>query len=514
MLRQMITKGDRDSAWELFNSARASGAADMLHWSMMLKLCDTSAAARRMMDEMVEAGFKLTDVTYEILVRQLMLEGNFKGARVVVVTEMPAVGIVPSKLTKSLFNQPKTRKWSMMRSDHLQNLIETNAVEQAREFFELIKASGAANVFQWTLMQRLCDTSTERRSMMQEMAEAGVQQNVVTYNKLAQQLMIEGKYDEARCVVETEMPAAGITPNDSILALFEKTEEAWSRTRTTHLLHLVKKGTPKARQAAHEFFQGLKANGAANEYQWTLMQRLCNTSMQRRSMMDEMVEAGMDPPVATYSTRVQHLMVEGKYEEARGVVETEMPSAGVVPNDRIRELFGRPAEVWSKMRTQQLVDLLSTNTPETRQQAQALFEVLKINGAANEYQWTLMQRLCNTSTEQRVMMREMVKSGVQPTVSTYNQLVQQLMVEGKCEEARAVVEIDFPVSGMTPDDRTQELFDRPEEAWSKIRTRYLLDLLTASTPEAKQMAQQFFEVLKATEAVSLFQCPDLDATAL
>merc|ERR1712166_534741 len=103
-LRQMITKGDRNGAWKLFDAARATGAADVLHWNMMLRLCNTSSKSRRMMTEMVEADLKLTGMTYEILVKQLMLEGKYEDARAVQETEMPSAAIIPTKHTESLFS--------------------------------------------------------------------------------------------------------------------------------------------------------------------------------------------------------------------------------------------------------------------------------------------------------------------------------------------------------------------------------------------------------------------------
>merc|ERR1712166_729568 len=233
-LRQMITKRDRNGAWKLFNAARATGAADVLHWNMMLRLRNTSSECWRMMDEMAEAGLKLTGMTYEILVKQLMLEGNYEEARAVQETEMPSVAIIPTKHTESLFRQPEL-KWGRTRSLHLQGFIKSNAVEQADEFFELLKANGVANVFHCRLMATRCDTSAEQRSMMEEMAAAGVQPNAVIYNKLASQLMFEGNAEEARAVVEREMPAAGVEPDDRTQSVLEKPEDNLSRMRTKHL---------------------------------------------------------------------------------------------------------------------------------------------------------------------------------------------------------------------------------------------------------------------------------------
>ena len=81
------------------------------------------------------------------------------------------------------------------------------------------------------------------------------------------------------------------------------------------------------------------------------MMQLCGTSTEQRRMLTEMAASGVKPDVATYTMLTKQLMVEGKAEEARGVVETEMAAAGVVPNDRTRAVFKRRDNEWSKHRT-------------------------------------------------------------------------------------------------------------------------------------------------------------------
>jgi hypothetical protein len=317
-LRQMITKGDRLVAWELFDAAKASGTADVLHWSMMLKLCNTSTERRRMMEEMVKAGLKLTDVTYGILIKQLMLEGKYIEARAVEEIEMSSSAIIPSKQTQSLFVLPE-HKWNKMRMEHLQYLIETHSVEQAHEFYEELetnKVFSTADVLHWSMMVKLCDSSLQRRRMMEEMVKAEE-----TWSKL-------------------------------------RSEETWSKLRSRRLLELFKSDTPEARQKAHTFFEVLKASGAASVFRWNLMQRQCNTSEERRSMMGEMVKAGVQPTAASYHVLTNQLMIEGKYEEARVVVETEMPATGVVSDDYMHALFEWTEDKWSKMKTMHLQGLL------------------------------------------------------------------------------------------------------------------------------------------------------------
>merc|ERR1712086_1077271 len=259
-----------------------------------------------------------------------------------------------------------------------------------------------------------------------------------------------------------------------------------SRMRTKHLQDLLKTNTPEARRQAQEFFEGLTVNGFANVFQCSVMLTHCDTSAEQRSMVEEMAAAGVQPNVVTYTTLAKQLMFEGNAEEARAVVEREMPAAGVEPNDRTKSVLDKPEETWSRMRTKHLQDLLKTNTPETRRQAQEFFEGLTVNGVANVFHCSVMATHCDMSAEQRGMMEEMAAAGVQPNVVTYNTLATKLMFEGNVEEARAVVEREMPAAGVGPDDRIQSVLEKPEENLSRMRTKHLQDLLKTNTPEARQ----------------------------
>merc|ERR1711865_579880 len=135
-------------------------------------------------------------------------------------------------------------------------------------------------------------------------------------------------------------------------------------------------------------------------------------------------------------------------------VDTEMPAAGVEPNDRTKSVLEKPEDDLNRMRTKHLQDLLKRNTPEARQHAQVFFEGLTVNKVADVFHCNVMATHCDTSAEQRSMMEEMVAAGVQPDVVTYNTLANKLMFEGNAEEARAVVEREMPAAGVEPDDRT------------------------------------------------------------
>ena len=80
------------------------------------------------------------------------------------------------------------------------------------------------------------------------MITAGVHPDTATYTTLAKRLLLEGNKEEARAVLEIEMPVAGVSPNSRTLALFEKTNTVWSKLRTAYLNRLVKSATTKGRK--------------------------------------------------------------------------------------------------------------------------------------------------------------------------------------------------------------------------------------------------------------------------
>ena len=111
----------------------------------------------------------------------------------------------------------------------LDQLITNGETAAAQDVFAAARASGDVDVYHWykdrietTMLHNICDSATEQQKMLKEMAEAGVEPDSSIYTILVQQLMFEGKSEEAEAVVETEMPAAGVVPNDRTLAIIRQ----------------------------------------------------------------------------------------------------------------------------------------------------------------------------------------------------------------------------------------------------------------------------------------------------
>ena len=52
------------------------------------------------------------------------------------------------------------------------------------------------------------------------------------------------------------------------------------------------------------------------------MQKPCGTSAEKRSVLEEMTKAGMQPVAASYNSLASRMMLEGKYRKDRAVLET------------------------------------------------------------------------------------------------------------------------------------------------------------------------------------------------
>ena len=82
-----------------------------------------------------------------------------------------------------------------------------------------------------------------------EMPAARVEPNIDTFIQLASQLMIEGDAAGAHRVVEEEMPAAGMQPDDQTLETLNRSEQVLRNRKVGRLQHLIKAGDVAAAHA-------------------------------------------------------------------------------------------------------------------------------------------------------------------------------------------------------------------------------------------------------------------------
>ena len=79
----------------------------------------------------------------------------------------------------------------------------------------MLQKSGQANVFHYSIaIAYLRSTSNEKRELMSKMKTEGLVPNVFVFTTLIKQLLYEGDKIAAQHVVDVEMPAEGVEPDE------------------------------------------------------------------------------------------------------------------------------------------------------------------------------------------------------------------------------------------------------------------------------------------------------------
>jgi pentatricopeptide repeat protein len=163
------------------------------------------------------------------LINQLLYEGDIKAAQHVVGVEMPAEGVEPDeriKATKAQADQLISKR----HANQMMELIRTNKNDYAKQYFQMLQKSGQADVFHYNIaITYLCSTSNEKRELISKMKTEGLVPNVVTFNTLIKQLLYEGDIKAAQHVVDVEMPAEGVEPNEKTKATMAQANQLISK---------------------------------------------------------------------------------------------------------------------------------------------------------------------------------------------------------------------------------------------------------------------------------------------
>ena len=142
---------------------------------------------------------------------------NSADRRHVISTEVMAAGVGLNDQTLETLNRPEN-VFGKKHAGEFHRLIKAGEVAVAYALMNKLKDNGTANVVHFNIMLRACEDSAEMRHVIgTEMPAGRVEPDVVTFNTLVRQLMIEGDAAGARRVVEEEMPAAGVQPDGQTL---------------------------------------------------------------------------------------------------------------------------------------------------------------------------------------------------------------------------------------------------------------------------------------------------------
>ena len=112
----------------------------------------------------------------------------------------------------------------------MMKLIKTNKNDDAKQYFQMLQESGQATVFHYNIaIAHLCSTSNEQRELISKMKTEGLVPDVFAFNTLIKKLLYEGDKIAAQHVVDVEMPAEGVEPNERTKATMAQADQLISQ---------------------------------------------------------------------------------------------------------------------------------------------------------------------------------------------------------------------------------------------------------------------------------------------
>jgi hypothetical protein len=241
------------------------------------------------------------------------------------VVEIPAEGVEPDEITKATMAQAE-QLIDQKHTKRMMKLINKNK-NGAKKYFQMLQKNGQANVHQYnTAIANLCRTSNEQRELISKMKTEGLHPDVVIFNTLINQLLYEGDKKAAQHVVDVEMPAEGVEPNEKTKATMAQADQLIGKKHTRQMMQLIKTN----KNDAKKYFQMFQKNGQANVHHYnTAIANLCRTSNEQRELISKMKTEGLHPDLSTFTTLINQLLDEDDKKAAQHVVDVEMPAEGV-----------------------------------------------------------------------------------------------------------------------------------------------------------------------------------------
>jgi hypothetical protein len=107
--------------------------------------------------------------------------------------------------------------------------------------------------------------------------------NVFAFTTLINRLLYEGDKKAAQHVVDVEMPAEGVEPNEITKATMAQADQLIGQKHTNQMMKLIK---ANKYDDAKQYFQMLQKSGQATVFHYTnAIAHLCSTSNEQRKLI-------------------------------------------------------------------------------------------------------------------------------------------------------------------------------------------------------------------------------------
>ena len=281
-------------------------------------------------------------------------------------------------------------------------------MEAAAFFFKNLIEEKQVDAYQVVLMMQAHFSHQKQQHILDAvLGQAGIKPTLGVFNTMIKQLIFDDKKSTAKDIVEKDMPAANINPDERTREYLSLSDAALNDLRSRCLLKLIVKGVSVGQETVWDIFQNLVRRKQATKDHFDLMMtKACQSSDQQQHLVDvHMPAAGVLPDVHTYNTLVSQLIIEGNEDSARKVAEKDMHAAGIKPDAQTWKPFGLQAEELDRMRSQHLANLVSHGHQDGYNAAWEFLEGLVARKKASRHHFNfMMAKACKSSDEQQYLL--------------------------------------------------------------------------------------------------------------
>ena len=341
-LQNLHTTKGKEAAKKHLKLGMQTGKANNSHcnWAIR-KLCDTSTEVKGLIKQMKLHEIPVGVETLNGLVTQFQLEGNAKEAQRVVDVVFEWEGVTPdSKTTEALATAGKLARIGLnMKLENvrkLKNILKSDGKEASMEYLIQSMHNGEASTINcgWA-MKELCNTSDEAYDLRRQMNENNVRISESILTQLINQLLYEGKKEEAQLVLDFDFERYGLQPSGRTLATMADADRLASIGRTNKMKSLLK---ADGKEESMKYLQEMMYNGKANTFNcgWA-MKEVCNTSDEMRDIINQMNDNNVPINEVILTQLINNLLFENKKEEAQHVLDNDFERYGLQPDDFTRK---------------------------------------------------------------------------------------------------------------------------------------------------------------------------------
>ena len=339
------------------------------------------------------------------------------------------------------------------------------------------ETTGKVNTMQckW-VMKNLCTSSKQIQSLIEHMKIGGIPVDVGTLNNLIRQFLFEKNVAAAQHVLDVRFRSEDLTPNDQTHEYLNKADSFANagyiqkkkrllETCQTLLYQDVQKQIKRSRgeNLATAYFQKTIANGLGNTQicNWA-MHHLYATSIEIRTLMKVMIENNISFDVGTLNALIRQYLFENNMVAAQHVFHVEFTTEELTPNDQTHAYL-KDADAFVFIALKRLMHKKGTH------HANLFFTEIITNGQGNSAicHWAMLHLYNNTSNEMRLLMKVMKDHHIPLDVGILNVLIQQYLLENNLVAAQQVLNADFAIEGLEPNDTTHRTLKDAEQLAEK-----------------------------------------------